>query len=178
MFDEFKDDMILCGPGFAADIKNHKKTILTATDQRVIDMFSTDYLSFDYTDDERGVLMCGALKNVYAIMAGLLDLKEGTPEHTKFLNDVAGEMKLILENNGAHGETVDLVCGKGDLKITCNYPSRNFEFGQILKDNPKAEPEKTVEGLSALRRIKRGEIKVPSDAIILRDLMKRSDEWA
>lgn len=178
MFDEFKDYMILSGPGFAADIKNHKKTILTATDQRVIDMFSTDYLSFDYTDDERGVLMCGALKNVYAIMAGLLDLKEGTPEHTKFLNDVAGEMKLILENNGAHGETVDLVCGKGDLKITCNYPSRNFEFGQILKDNPKAEPEKTVEGLSALKRIKRGEIKVPSDAIILRDLIKRSDEWA
>ena len=178
MFDDFKDYMILSGPGFADDIKAHKKTILTATDDRIVEMFSTDYLTFDYTDDERGVLMCGALKNVYAIMAGLLDLKEGSSEHTKFLNDVAKEMKLILDNNGAHGETVDLVCGKGDLKITCNYPSRNYEFGQILMKNPKAEPQKTVEGLSALKRIKRGEIKVPPEAVILKDLMKRSDEWA
>lgn len=178
MFNDFSDYMILSGPGFADDIKAHKKTILTATDDRVVEMFGTDYLTFDQTNDERGVLMCGALKNVYAIMAGLLDLKEGTREHTKFLNDVASEMKLILDDNGAHGETVDLVCGKGDLKITCNYPSRNYEFGQILRKNPKAEPEKTVEGLSALKRIKRGEIKVPKEAIILRDLIKRSNEWA
>ena len=122
--------------------------------------------------------MCGALKNVYAMMAGLLNLKEGTPEHTKYLNDVAGEMKQILDKNGASGDTVDLVCGKGDLKITCNYPSRNYEFGQILRNNPKAEPEKTVEGISALKRIKRGEIKVPEEVKILKDLIKRSNEWA
>jgi glycerol-3-phosphate dehydrogenase (NAD(P)+) len=178
MFDEFKDYMILSGPGFADDIKAQKKTILTATDERVVEMFGTDYLSFDRTDDKRGVLMCGALKNVYAVMAGLLNLKEGTSEHGKYLKDVAIEMKSILNENGASGDTVDLVCGKGDLKITCNYPSRNYEFGQILRKNPKAEPEKTVEGISALKRIKRGEIRVPDDAIILKDLIKRSDEWA
>ena len=87
-------------------------------------------------------------------------------------------MKSVLNENGASGDTVDLVCGKGDLKITCNYPSRNYEFGQILRKNPKAEPEKTVEGISALKRIKRGEIKVPEGAIILKDLIKRSNEWA
>ena len=178
MFDDFKDYMILSGPGFADDIKAQKKTILTATDDRIVDMFGTDYLSFDRTEDKRGVLMCGALKNVYAVMAGLLNLKEGTPEHNKYLKDVAGEMKLVLSDNGASGDTVDLVCGKGDLKITCNYPSRNYEFGQILRKNPKAEPEKTVEGISALKRIKRGEIKVPEGAIILKDLIKRSNEWA
>ena len=178
MFDEFSDYMILSGPGFADDIKAQKKTILTATDERIIEMFSTDYLTFDRTDDKRGVLMCGALKNVYAVMAGLLNLKEGTQEHSKYLRDVAKEMKLVLDANGASGDTVDLVCGKGDLKITCNYPSRNYEFGQILRKNPKAEPEKTVEGISALKRIKRGEIKVPEEAIILKDLIKRSDEWA
>lgn len=178
MFDEFKDYMILSGPGFADDIKAQKKTILTATDERVVEMFGTDYLSFDRTNDKRGVLMCGALKNVYAVMAGLLNLKEGTSEHSKYLKDVAVEMKSILNENDASGDTVDLVCGKGDLKITCNYPSRNYEFGQILRKNPKAEPEKTVEGISALKRIKRGEIKVPDNAIILKDLIKRSDEWA
>lgn len=178
MFDDFKDYMILSGPGFADDIKAQKKTILTATDDRIVDMFGTGYLSFDRTDDKRGVLMCGALKNVYAVMAGLLNLKEGTSEHSKYLKDVASEMKRILNENGASCDTVDLVCGKGDLKITCNYPSRNYEFGQILRKNPKAEPEKTVEGISALKRIKRGEIKVPEGAIILKDLIKRSNEWA
>ena len=177
MFDEFDNYMVLSGPGFADDIKAHKKTILTATDDRIVEMFSTDYLSFDRTDDERGVLMCGALKNVYAVMAGLLNLKEGTPEHSKYLRDVAKEMKLVLDSNDASGDTVDLVCGKGDLKITCNYPSRNYEFGQILRKNKKAEPEKTVEGISALKRIKRGEIKVPENATILKDLIKRSNEW-
>lgn len=178
MFDEFDDYMVLSGPGFADDIKAQKKTILTATDDRIVEMFGTDYLTFDRTDDERGVLMCGALKNVYAVMAGLLNLKEGTPEHSKYLRDVVKEMKLVLDSNDASGDTVDLVCGKGDLKITCNYPSRNYEFGQILRKNKKAVPEKTVEGISALKRIKRGEIKVPENATILKELIKRSDEWA
>ncbi len=178
VFDDFKDYMILSGPGFADDIKAHKKTILTATDQRVVDLFTTDYLSFDYTEDKKGVLMCGALKNVYALYCGLLGLKAGSSEHAKYLLETAKEMALVLSENGANAETIQLVCGKGDLKLTCNYPSRNYEFGQILRKNPKAEPEKTVEGLSALTKIKNGGIKVPETATKLLDLIKRSNEWA
>ncbi len=177
VFDRFKDYMIISGPGFADDIKAHKKTILTATDDRVIDLFSTDYLSFDYTDDEKGVLMCGALKNVYALYCGLLGFEAGTSEHTKFLHETIKEMAEVLVENGAKAETVDLVCGKGDLKLTCNYPSRNYEFGQILRKNPKAVPEKTVEGLSALTKIKNNLIKVPKTAIKLKNLIERSKEW-
>ncbi len=177
-FKDFDDYMILSGPGFAVDIKAHKQTKLTATDKRIIEMFGTDYLTFDTTDDEKGVLMCGALKNVYAILAGLLGLKVGTEKHEKFLKDVEKEMKLILAANGARAETVDLVCGKGDLRITCNYPSRNFEFGDKLKDNPDYQPEKTVEGISALKKIKRGEIEIPEKAVLLLDLIKRSNQWA
>lgn len=177
IFHDFKDYMIISGPGFADDIKKCKKTILTTTDQRIIDMFGTDYLTFDFTNDEKGVLMCGALKNVYALYCGLLGLEAGTPEHNKFLRETAKEMALVLEANGAKKETVDLVCGKGDLKLTCNYPSRNYEFGQILRKNPKAKPEKTVEGLSALTKIKNGEIIIPKEASKLRDLIERSKEW-
>ena len=178
MFDDFKDYMVLSGPGYAVDIKAMKKTILTATDQRVVDLFETDYLTFDMTDDKRGVLMCGALKNVYAILAGLSNLKPGTDEHERFLKEVAGEMKTVLELNGAKGETVDLVCGQGDLRITCFYPSRNYEFGQKLRENPNYQPEKTVEGVTALKRIKRGEIKIPKDAKYLYKLIEQSDNWA
>lgn len=177
-FARFEDYMILSGPGFADDIKAAKKTKLTATDDRIVELFGTDYLTFDRTDDERGVLMCGALKNVYAIMAGLSGLEPGTAGHAAFLVKVSEEMKALLSANGANPDTVDLVCGKGDLKITCAEPSRNYEFGCKLRKDAKYQPEKTVEGVSALKRIKRREIVVPDAAIILKELIARSDGWA
>lgn len=177
-FADFEDYMVLSGPGFADDIKAHKNTILTATDVRVIEMFSCGYMSFDYTDDENGVLMCGALKNVYAILAGKLDLKRGSEEWENFVWNAAGEMKLILEANNARSETVDLSCGIGDLRLTCDYPSRNYEFGQKIRLNPDYQPEKTVEGVTALKKIKNNELVVPEAAKIIRGLMAESKKWA
>ena len=177
-FAGFKDYMVLSGPGFATDIKAHKETHLTATDDRIIKMFATDYLIFDKTNDVQGVLMCGALKNVYAILAGLLDLQRGTLEWEGFIVEVAKEMQDILESNGAKAETVMLACGIGDLRLTCDLPSRNYEFGQLLRKNPQAKPEKTVEGVTALKKIKRGEIVVPKTATRLKELISRSGEWA
>ncbi|MBQ3280318.1 hypothetical protein IJG92_01540 [Candidatus Saccharibacteria bacterium] len=176
-FRDFKDYMVLSGPGFAADIKDKKETHLTATDQRVVELFSTDYLTFDFTDDKNGVLMCGALKNIYAIYAGYLNLKPGSLEHEKYLTEVAEEMQALLLANDADPATVKLACGIGDLRLTCDYPSRNYEFGQILRDNPRALPEKTVEGLTALSKVKRGDIEVPDTALKLRELMLLSNDW-
>ena len=176
-FRDFKDYMVLSGPGFAADIKDKKETHLTATDQRVVELFSTDYLTFDFTDDINGVLMCGALKNIYAIYAGYLNLKPGSLEHEKYLTEVAEEMQALLLANDADPATVKLACGIGDLRLTCDYPSRNYEFGQILRDNPRALPEKTVEGLTALSKVKRGDIKVPDTALKLKELMLLSNDW-
>ena len=176
-FRDFKDYMVLSGPGFAADIKDKKETHLTATDQRVVELFSTDYLTFDFTDDKNGVLMCGALKNIYAIYAGYLNLKPGSLEHEKYLTEVAEEMQALLLANNADPATVKLACGIGDLRLTCDYPSRNYEFGQILRDNPRALPEKTVEGLTALSKVIRGDIKVPDTALKLKELMLLSNDW-
>ncbi len=178
VFKDFKDFMVLSGPGFADDIKAHKMTILTATDVRVVEMFSCGYMSFDYTDDENGVLMCGALKNVYAILAGLLDLRRETPEWEHFVAEVSEEMQALLSENGAKPETMDLACGIGDLRLTCGYPSRNYEFGQKLRLNPDYQPEKTVEGVTALKKIKNGGLVVPKSAEKLHKLMMESDKWA
>ena len=174
-FEEFRDVMALSGPGFAADIKEGKETHLTATDQRVVEWFSTDYLDFDRTDDMKGVLMCGALKNVYAIYAGLLGLKAGTASHEQYLTEVAEEMRALLAANGAKAATVDLECGVGDLRLTCNLPSRNYEFGMLKRKDAHYQPEKTVEGLTALSKIRRGEIVVPETAVKLIELMKIGD---
>ena len=173
-FEAFKDWMVLSGPGFADDIKLKKQTYLTMTDRRVAEWFGAEYLHFDFTEDRLGVLMCGALKNVYAILAGLKGLERESEEWRTFITEVPEEMRALLSANGA---TVDLVCGKGDLELTCGLPSRNYEFGATIRDNPGYKPEKTVEGVTALARIREGEIKVPETAVILQGLIKESEKW-
>lgn len=176
-FAPFLNYSIISGPGYADDIKAGRPVKLTATDNWVIDLFTTSYLSFDKTQDKRGVLMCGSLKNVYAILAGFRNLKPGTAEHNLFLAAATNEMKSILSENGAKPETVDLACGKGDLEITCGLPSRNYDFGQKLRNNPHYQTTKTVEGISTLKKICRGEIKVPEDTKFLRELIRLEATW-
>lgn len=176
-FTDFKDVMILSGPGFAEDIKAGKKTLLTATDQRIVELFGTEYLTFDFTTDKNGVLMCGALKNVYAILAGFLDYRPKTQALENFLKEVAEEMKALLSANGANPETVDLSCGIGDLRLTCDTPSRNYQFGQEVRKNGFKDPKKTVEGLTALEKIKRGELKKIDTAKRLIKLIDISKNW-
>ncbi len=178
MFSEFKDFMVLSGAGFADDIKAGKKTELTATDSRIMDLFKADFIKYDLTRDVKGVLMCGALKNVYAFLAGLSNLKRGTALHKLFIDEAAMEMGEVLAANGADKDTVKLACGRKDLELSCGLPSRNYEFGHIIRENPKAKAEKTVEGISAINRIKRGEIVVPSYAVKLKELLLRSREWS
>lgn len=171
-FTEFADWMVLSGPGFASDIKEKKHTLLTVTDERIKKLFAAPYMGFDETRDRLGVLMCGALKNVYALLAGYKHLKPGSPENSLYLKMAAEEMKKLLEINGAKPETVELACGMGDLKLTCAPQSRNYTFGYKLSSNADYLPECTVEGLSAIKRIKRGEIKVPDNLTILDEILE------
>lgn len=162
-FREFRDWMVLSGPGYADDIKNARPTHLTATDPRIVELFSTNFLSFDTTTDRLGVLMCGALKNVYAIGAGYDNLRSGTKAHEQYLQSAAAEMRAILQANHADPATVDLSCGIGDLRITCYHPSRNYAYGVELGQSSMASPSGTVEGLATIRRLRRHEIDLPDD---------------
>lgn len=172
IFCNFDDVMILSGPGFADDIKAHKLTHLTVTDERLKEMFGVDYLLFDETKDRRGVLMCGALKNVYAILAGYLGYLPEAPEHDDFIDEATREMGLVLQNNGAKAETAKLYCGRDDLILSCSMKSRNFAYGMKLKQDKNSQPDNTVEGISALKRIKDGEIIVPDEVKYLKQLME------
>ena len=176
-FADFEDWMAISGPGFADDIKAKKETKLTITDDRLAKMFGVKYMKFDLTKDRRGVLMCGALKNVYAILAGYLDLRRDTAEWGHFILEVSDEMMKILDLNGAERNTVKLACGILDLKLTCGYPSRNYEFGQKLRLDADYKPEKTVEGFTALEKIRHGDIKIPKEAGYLEKLLDLSKNW-
>ena len=176
-FDGFNDWAILSGAGFADDIKNKKRVHLTATDQRVIDMFKTDSVVFDYTDDKLGVLLCGALKNVYAIRAGELGLRPNTKRKENYVGKVTDEMAVILAENGAKPSTLKLACGVKDLYLTCGDNSRNYQFGKTQAEHSALKPGVTVEGLTTIQRIKRGEITVPDRASILQLIIEESEKW-
>ncbi len=168
----FKDYMVLSGPGFADDIKSRRKTLLTTNDSRVIDIFENEYLKFDKTDDKKGILMCGSLKNVYALFAGFLKLERESDLWRDYIDGTVNEMKKILKANGAKPETAELSCGRGDLELTCGLPSRNYEFGLRLRNDEEPMPDKTVEGLSAAKAIKAGAINLPDNAEILQMIFK------
>lgn len=172
VFSDFSNIMVLSGPGFADDIKAHHKTFLTITDKELEKLFGVDYLEFDYTADTKGVLMCGALKNVYAILAGYLGVLPGNEEYDSFITDVAEEMQALLSANGAEPSTVNLYCGIGDLRLTCDTPSRNYQYGSELKKDANYQPEMTVEGLSTLELIRDGEIVVPDNTPKLKQLLE------
>lgn len=176
-FEEFEDWAVLSGAGFADDIKAKKRVSLTATDHRVAELFKCSSVRFDYTDDRLGVLMCGALKNIYAIRAGQLNLRPNTKKKESYIYEATKEMAEILHLNDAKASTLKLACGMKDLILTCGTNSRNFQFGQMVLKGLDSKPEMTVEGLAGLKRIRRGEIEVPEKATILRSIIEESEQW-
>lgn len=147
-FKQFGDNFsIISGGAFAADLNNKKKLTLTATSDLVEQLFKTDWLSFDRTEDNIGAMLCGSFKNVYAIGAGYWNLQYATPDFDDFINSVLNEMRLILMQNGGKPETASLSCGLNDLVVTCASPtSRNYDFGTKLKRDPELG-KKTLAGL-------------------------------
>lgn len=155
---------ILSGGAFAADLAAKQPAVLTATSDLVEQLFKTSWLTFDRTTDNTGVLICGALKNIYAIGSGYWGLKYGTTDFDDFINAAMNEMRLIVQANGGKPETVNLSCGIRDLVITCaSTTSRNYDFGTKLKKDPElgkkvlsgAVKIATTEGLTAILQIPR-----------------------
>lgn len=161
-FQPFTNFSVLSGGAFAADLNAKNETVLTATSPLVKQLFETSWLKFDETTDVDGVLLCGALKNIYAIGSGYWELKYGTTDFDDFINSCLMEMKIILQTNGADPNTVDLSCGLRDLVITCASPtSRNYDFGAKLKQDPELGVKVktgqvklgTIEGIGAIAAI-------------------------
>jgi glycerol-3-phosphate dehydrogenase (NAD(P)+) len=175
-FKNFKNRIIISGPGFAADIKAGKKTKLTATNQKIEQVLGSNQFIYEYSNDEQGILMCGALKNVYAILAGYLNLEPEPPSWQKYINEASREIQALLSLNSANPETFNLSCGIDDLKLTCGPSSRNYQYGQALRKDKKAKSTKTVEGLTTLKEINKGKIKIPERVVYLNKTIEITKE--
>jgi glycerol-3-phosphate dehydrogenase (NAD(P)+) len=88
-----------------------------------------------------GVELCGALKNVIAIAAGVSDgLGYGDNAKAALITRGLAEMRRLGVKLGAHPETFAGVAGMGDLITTCaSTLSRNYSTGQRLAAGESCE---------------------------------------
>jgi glycerol-3-phosphate dehydrogenase (NAD(P)+) len=81
-----------------------------------------------------GVQLGGAIKNVLAIAAGIVEGRQlGASAHAALVARGFAEMRRLGEALGARSETLMGLSGLGDLLLTCGSPqSRNMSLGRAL----------------------------------------------
>ncbi len=137
---------VLSGPSFAKEVAEGAFTsVVVASEERDVgtyfqSMCHSDDFRVYTTDDVIGVELGGALKNVMAIGAGILEgLGLGTNSQAAFLTRALAEIKRLGKAAGARETTFMGLSGVGDLILTCyGALSRNRRFGLDLSQGAAA----------------------------------------
>ncbi len=131
---------ILAGPNIAREVAEGyaAAAVLAMPDQHMAanlaNLFRTQRFRTYTTDDVVGVEMAGALKNVYAIAAGMgYSLGIGENTRAMVMTRAVSEMSKLGEAMGGRRETFAGLAGIGDLIVTCtSQRSRNRHVGEQL----------------------------------------------
>jgi glycerol-3-phosphate dehydrogenase (NAD(P)+) len=131
---------MLSGPSFAVDVVRDLPTALTiacadeALGRVLAERLGNRKLRLYWTSDVVGVELGGALKNVLAIAAGIVDGQGlGASAHAALVTRGFAEMRRFGEALGARPETLTGLSGLGDLILTCGSgQSRNMSLGRAL----------------------------------------------
>jgi glycerol-3-phosphate dehydrogenase (NAD(P)+) len=131
---------VLSGPSFAADVARGLPTALTlaCTDDtlgaRLAETLGSRPFRIYRSTDLVGVQLGGAVKNVLAIAAGIVEGRQlGASAHAALVARGFAEMRRLGEALGARPETLMGLSGLGDLLLTCGSPqSRNMSLGRAL----------------------------------------------
>jgi glycerol-3-phosphate dehydrogenase (NAD(P)+) len=131
---------VLSGPSFAADVVRGLPAALTiacadeATGRLLAERLGNRQFRLYWTSDVIGVQLGGALKNVLAIAAGIVDGQGlGASAHAALVTRGFAELRRFGLALGARPETLMGLSGLGDLILTCGSPqSRNMSLGRAL----------------------------------------------
>lgn len=131
---------VLSGPSFAAEAARGLPAAVTlATAEEAQGRALAHALSHQpfrcyWSDDVIGAEIGGAVKNVYAIAAGIVAGKKfGASAHAALVTRGFAEMVRFGAALGARRETLTGLSGLGDLVLTCGSPqSRNMSLGIAL----------------------------------------------
>ncbi|MCL6268656.1 NAD(P)H-dependent glycerol-3-phosphate dehydrogenase [Sansalvadorimonas sp. 2012CJ34-2] len=158
---------VLSGPNLAKEImaKCITATVIASEDDELCQAVQTilhcDYFRVYSNHDRYGVEMGGALKNIYAIVAGLAtSLGMGDNTRSMLITRGLAEMSRFAVTMGANPMTFLGLSGVGDLIVTCESKlSRNFRVGYALgegKTLKQAEQElgQVAEGVNTLSLVR------------------------
>lgn len=156
--------VILSGPSHAEEIAMKLPTTLVSTSEdmkyafEVQDLFMTPNLRIYTNDDIIGVEIGGAVKNIIALAAGVLDgLGYGDNTKAALMTRGMKEISRIGMALGGRAETFYGLTGMGDLIVTCTSKhSRNRRAGILIGkgkslDDTLEEVGMVVEGVKACR---------------------------
>ena len=150
IFGGMSDIATLSGPSFAKEMMRHLPTCLTiaSSSPRLIEkcvtiMHSSSFRLYD-TDDIVGVEIGGALKNVIALISGIVDgLDLGHNAKSAIITLGLSDIAQIGVRMGASPFTFMGLSGLGDLILTCTGDlSRNKRFGKNFAKT--GDIEKTI----------------------------------
>jgi glycerol-3-phosphate dehydrogenase (NAD(P)+) len=154
----------LKGPTFAREIINNLPSAFTLgySDAGIKplfqDMFDKTSIFFDVSDDLKGVEILSILKNIYAIVLGIVDAHFNSSNlRSLVLTKAFSEMREILLSLGGREQTMFKYCGIGDFTHTAlNDLSRNRTLGLLIGKGFFTEHvshELVLEGKSAVNII-------------------------
>ena len=127
----------LTGPSFAQEIAAGSPVGITVGSRdkkllsRLHSLLNSPGFDVKITTDLAGVEIGGALKNIFAVVAGVFagcDL--GSSIVGDFFTRAMVEMRDVGMYSGGKWSTFSGRSGLGDLAVTCKEPSRNFRFGR------------------------------------------------
>ncbi len=183
---------VISGPSFAIDIANLEPIGLSCASRsrdtlKVLDkVYKGTNIKLRSTNDLIGIELCGSIKNVIAVAAGILE-GLGYSESTRsfLITESLHDIKELISGLGGNKKTILSFAGVGDLLLTAtSTKSRNYSFGVILGKGNKNDADKflennTVEGYYTLKSIytllRRKKIKMPVIDLIYNIVMKDSD---
>jgi glycerol-3-phosphate dehydrogenase (NAD(P)+) len=131
---------VLTGPSFAAEVSRWKPTtiLLAGRDVNLVNRLQQAFLTPQFRvyagRDMIGAQLGGALKNVMAIAAGIVDgLELGGNARAALITRGLAEMIRLGRALGGEMATFYGLSGLGDLVLTCTGPlSRNYQVGVQL----------------------------------------------
>lgn len=138
---------VLSGPTFAHEVAAGLPTAVTlaceggnAQWERLAPAIARPAFRPYYSDDVTGAEIGGSIKNVLAIACGVVDgLALGQNARAALIARGFSEMLRFGEALSARAETLNGLCGLGDLVLTCSSTSsRNFSLGKALGEGRSA----------------------------------------
>ena len=128
------------GPSFAKEIINRIPTGFTLgytegdIPAEIAAIFKGSTIYLDFSKDIQGVEILSILKNIYAIVLGIVDAQFNSPNlRFLILTRAFREMMNIMLYFGGREETLYKYCGYGDFTLTAlNDLSRNRTLGLLI----------------------------------------------